>query len=196
MRHQDVEARTDGDLRLTRGVVPLRLRDVGRGITEVAKRPVARLDAERRRYYRLPPFGTAVATRRDARLSQLVRLAAPPVSRGDPPDAFDSPPATPLPAGSRRIPARALRHLRRTDAGVFGPLATAPDRAGSHRDVVLRGGGALGLLRQDCATPPGRSAARPGFAITAVLGRPRSWSAPTRRVFPGGLRLLRPLAFP
>ena len=44
-------------------------------IAEMTKRPAARLDDERRRYYRITPFGTAVAKAEMARLSQLVRLA-------------------------------------------------------------------------------------------------------------------------
>jgi Mn-dependent DtxR family transcriptional regulator len=43
-------------------------------IAEVAKRRTL-ADDERRRYYRLTPFGTAVARAEMRRLSQLVRLA-------------------------------------------------------------------------------------------------------------------------
>ena len=53
-------------------------------IAEVTKRPAARLDDERRRYYRITPFGTAVARAEMARLSQLVRLAR---ARGLTPEA-------------------------------------------------------------------------------------------------------------
>jgi DNA-binding PadR family transcriptional regulator len=73
---QDVEARTDGELRLSAGTL---YRSVARMveqelIVEVVKRG-ARLDDERRRYYRITPFGTAVARAEMGRLSQLVRLA-------------------------------------------------------------------------------------------------------------------------
>ena len=73
---QDVEERTDGELRLSAGTL---YRSVARMveqelITEVVKRG-ARLDDERRRYYRITPFGTAVARAEMSRLSQLVRLA-------------------------------------------------------------------------------------------------------------------------
>jgi DNA-binding MarR family transcriptional regulator len=43
-------------------------------ITEVARRRTPAED-ERRRYYRLTPFGTAVARAETARLAHLVRLA-------------------------------------------------------------------------------------------------------------------------
>ncbi len=73
---QDVEASTDGDLRLSAGTLYRSIaRMVEQGlITEVARRRTA-ADDERRRYYRLTPFGTAVARAETARLTQLVRLA-------------------------------------------------------------------------------------------------------------------------
>jgi DNA-binding PadR family transcriptional regulator len=75
---QDVEERTDGELRLSAGTLYRSIaRMVEQGlIVEVVKRAAARLDDdERRRYYRVTPFGTAVARAEMARLSQLVRLA-------------------------------------------------------------------------------------------------------------------------
>ena len=74
---QDVEARTEGDLRMSAGTLYRSVaRMVEQGlIVEVTKRPAGRLDDERRRYYRITPFGTAVARAEMARLSQLVRLA-------------------------------------------------------------------------------------------------------------------------
>ena len=74
---QDVEARTDGELRLSAGTLYRSIaRMVEQGlIAEITKRPATRLDDERRRYYRITPFGTAVARAEMARLSQLVRLA-------------------------------------------------------------------------------------------------------------------------
>jgi DNA-binding PadR family transcriptional regulator len=73
---QDVEARTNGELRLSAGTLYRSLaRMVEQGlITEVAKRRTT-ADDERRRYYRLTPFGTAVARAEMRRLTQLVRLA-------------------------------------------------------------------------------------------------------------------------
>src|SRR5829696_6177704 len=59
---QDVEARTDGDLRLSAGTLyrsVARMVDQGL-ITEVARRRAV-AETERRRYYRITPFGTAVA---------------------------------------------------------------------------------------------------------------------------------------
>ena len=74
---QDVEERTGGELRLSAGTLYRSIaRMVEQGlIAEVLKRPAARLDDERRRYYRITPFGTSVARAEMARLSQLVRLA-------------------------------------------------------------------------------------------------------------------------
>lgn len=74
---QDVEARTDGELRLSAGTLYRSVaRMVEQGlIVEAARRPAARLDDERRRYYRITPFGTAVARAEMARLARLLRLA-------------------------------------------------------------------------------------------------------------------------
>ena len=82
---QDVEARTDGELRMSAGTL---YRSVARMveqelIAEVSKRPASG-DDERRRYYRITPFGTAVARAEMARLSQLVRMAR---ARGLTPEA-------------------------------------------------------------------------------------------------------------
>lgn len=71
----DVEARTDGELRMSAGTLYRSVaRMVEQGlITEIAKRRT-REDDERRRYYRITPFGTAVARAELRRLEQLVRL--------------------------------------------------------------------------------------------------------------------------
>lgn len=73
---QDVEARTDGELRLSAGTLYRSVaRMVEQGlIAEVVKRRTA-ADDERRRYYRITAFGTAVAQAEMRRLTQLVRLA-------------------------------------------------------------------------------------------------------------------------
>jgi len=73
---QDVEARTNGELRMSAGTL---YRSIARMveqslITEVAKRR-ADDDDPRRRYYRLTPFGSAVARAEMRRLSDLVRSA-------------------------------------------------------------------------------------------------------------------------
>ena len=73
---QDVEARTGGALRLSPGTLYRtiqRLLEQGL-IVEPKRRPDA-LDDPRRRYYRITPFGTAVARAETRRLAQLVRLA-------------------------------------------------------------------------------------------------------------------------
>ena len=44
-------------------------------IVETRDRPAPELDDERRRYYRIAPFGTAVARAEARRLTQLVKLA-------------------------------------------------------------------------------------------------------------------------
>ena len=73
---QDVEARTDGELRLSAGTLYRSIaRMVEQGlIVEVAKRRT-RAEDERRRYYRITSFGTAVARAEVRRMSQLLRHA-------------------------------------------------------------------------------------------------------------------------
>ena len=77
---QDVEARTGGELRLSAGTLYRSIaRLVEQGlITEVTAEVTRRRaagDDPRRRYYRLTPFGIAVARAETGRLSQLVRMA-------------------------------------------------------------------------------------------------------------------------
>lgn len=73
---QEVEEATDGELTLSAGTLYRSIaRMVEQGlIAEVAKRRTPEED-ERRRYYRITTFGTAVARAEAARLSQLLRLA-------------------------------------------------------------------------------------------------------------------------
>ena len=74
---QDVEQRTGGELRLSAGTLYRsiqRLLEQGL-IVESTRRPAPAEDDERRRYYRLTPFGTAVARAEARRLSELVRMA-------------------------------------------------------------------------------------------------------------------------
>lgn len=73
----DVERRTGGDVRLSVATLYRtiqRLLEAGL-IVELAERPAPELDDERRRYYRLTPFGAAVARAETQRLARLVRLA-------------------------------------------------------------------------------------------------------------------------
>lgn len=73
---QDVEARTDGELRMSAGTLYRSIaRMVEQGlIVEVEKRR-SRADDERRRYYILTSLGQTVARAEVRRLSQLVRHA-------------------------------------------------------------------------------------------------------------------------
>ena len=73
----DVEQRTDGDLRLSAGTLYRSIqRSLEQGlIREIHNRPAPELDDERRRYYRITPFGTAVASAEARRMSGLVRMA-------------------------------------------------------------------------------------------------------------------------
>ena len=72
---QDVEARTNGELRLSAGTL---YRSVARMVEQDLIREVGvgrpRVDDERRRYYRITAFGTAVARAELRRLAQLVKL--------------------------------------------------------------------------------------------------------------------------
>src|SRR3954463_1300054 len=72
---QDVEERTDGELRMSAGTLYRSVaRMVEQGlITEVAKRRT-RAEDERRRYCRITPFGTSVARAELRRLDRLVKL--------------------------------------------------------------------------------------------------------------------------
>lgn len=74
---QDVEARTEGDVRLSPGTLYRsiqRMQDQGL-IVESRRRPAASEDDPRRRYYRITPFGERVARAEVARLARLVRIA-------------------------------------------------------------------------------------------------------------------------
>jgi DNA-binding PadR family transcriptional regulator len=73
---QDVEARTEGSLRMSAGTLYRSVaRMVEQGLIAEVTRRRTMADDERRRYYRITPFGTAVARAEMRRLSQLVRLA-------------------------------------------------------------------------------------------------------------------------
>lgn len=73
---QDVEARTDGALRLSPGTLYRTIqRLLEQGLIVEPRKPAAPLDDPRRRYYRITPMGTAAARAETRRLTQLVRLA-------------------------------------------------------------------------------------------------------------------------
>jgi DNA-binding PadR family transcriptional regulator len=75
---QDVEARTNGALRLSPGTLYRTIqRLLEQGLVEEPRRParpVGKTDP-RRRYYRITPLGTAAARAETHRLAELVRLA-------------------------------------------------------------------------------------------------------------------------
>ncbi len=73
---KDVEASTEGELRLSPGTLYRTLqRMLEEGlIVESNRRPARALDDERRRYYRITPQGIATARAELRRLAQLVRL--------------------------------------------------------------------------------------------------------------------------
>ncbi|HEX3746580.1 MAG TPA: PadR family transcriptional regulator [Bryobacteraceae bacterium] len=74
---QDVEQRTGGALRLSAGTLYRSIqRMLEQGLlVETSERPSPELDDERRRYYRITPFGTKAARAEAARLHDLVRMA-------------------------------------------------------------------------------------------------------------------------
>ena len=74
---QDIESRTGGELRLSAGTLYRSIqRMLEQGLlTEPRERPARADDDERRRYYRITPFGEAVARAEARRLSRLVRMA-------------------------------------------------------------------------------------------------------------------------
>jgi len=74
---QEVSARTGGELTLSAGTLyrsVQRMLEQGL-IIEVTARSAREMDDERRRYYRITPFGRAVATAEAGRLARLLRLA-------------------------------------------------------------------------------------------------------------------------
>jgi DNA-binding PadR family transcriptional regulator len=74
---QEVEARTNGELRLSAGTLYRSIqRMLEQGLlVETGDRPAPEEDDERRRYYRITALGTAVAKAEARRLTQLVRMA-------------------------------------------------------------------------------------------------------------------------
>ena len=74
---QDVADRTDGELKLSAGTLYRSIqRMLEQGlIVEPRERPAPEDDDERRRYYRITPFGDAVARAEAERLTRLVRMA-------------------------------------------------------------------------------------------------------------------------
>jgi DNA-binding PadR family transcriptional regulator len=74
---QDVAARTGGELKLSAGTLYRSIqRMLEQGlIVETQERPAPDLDDERRRYYRITPFGAVVAKAEATRMSKMVRWA-------------------------------------------------------------------------------------------------------------------------
>jgi DNA-binding PadR family transcriptional regulator len=74
---QDVALRTDSELTLSAGTLYRSIqRMLEHGlIVETDDRPAPEFDDERRRYYRITAFGTAVARAETRRMAQLVRMA-------------------------------------------------------------------------------------------------------------------------
>jgi len=74
---QDVAERTGGELTLSPGTLYRSIqRMLEQGlISELRERPAPELDDERRRYYRLTPFGRQVARAEARRLTQMLKLA-------------------------------------------------------------------------------------------------------------------------
>ena len=74
---QDVSERTNGELKLSPGTLYRSIqRMLEQGLLEETRdRPVPEMDDERRRYYRITPFGTQVAKAEAQRLTRLLKLA-------------------------------------------------------------------------------------------------------------------------
>jgi DNA-binding PadR family transcriptional regulator len=74
---QEVSQRTDGAIKLGAGTLYRSIqRMLEQGlIIEVSSRPAPELDDERRRYYRITPFGRTVAKAEAGRLAQMLKLA-------------------------------------------------------------------------------------------------------------------------
>jgi len=73
----EVQSRTGGALRLSAGTLYRSIQRMMEDglIVEVHERPAPEHDDERRRYYRITPFGTRVARAEARRLAALMKLA-------------------------------------------------------------------------------------------------------------------------
>src|SRR5579872_5009754 len=73
---RDIEQRTNGALRLSAGTLYRSIqRMLEQGLlVETSERPAPELDDERRRYYRITPFGTTVARAEARRLADLLSM--------------------------------------------------------------------------------------------------------------------------
>ena len=74
---KDIASRTNDELQMSAGTLYRsiqRMQEQGL-IVETRKRPAPENDDERRRYYRVTPFGLVVARAEAARLTQMVKLA-------------------------------------------------------------------------------------------------------------------------
>ena len=73
---QDVDARTNGALRLSPGTLYRTIqRLLEQGLIEEPRRPAAAKSDPRRRYYRITPLGAAVVRAETRRLEELLRVA-------------------------------------------------------------------------------------------------------------------------
>ena len=73
----DVARRTNGEIKLSACTLYRsiqRMLELGL-IIETKTRPAPQMDDERRRYYRITPFGTAVAKAEAGRLNSLLKMA-------------------------------------------------------------------------------------------------------------------------
>jgi DNA-binding PadR family transcriptional regulator len=74
---QDIAARTNQEIQMSAGTLYRsiqRMEEQGL-IVETRERPAPEHDDERRRYYRITPFGSAVARAEALRLTQMVKMA-------------------------------------------------------------------------------------------------------------------------
>jgi DNA-binding PadR family transcriptional regulator len=73
----DVARRTNGEIKISAGTLYRSIqRMLEKGlIIETKTRPAPEMDDERRRYYSVTPFGTAVAKAEAGRLSSLLKMA-------------------------------------------------------------------------------------------------------------------------
>jgi DNA-binding PadR family transcriptional regulator len=74
---QEVAARTGGEVRMSAGTLYRSIQRMVEQdlIEETAARPAPEFDDERRRYYRITPFGLDVARAETERLQAMVRIA-------------------------------------------------------------------------------------------------------------------------
>ena len=175
---REIAERTDGEIEIQAGTL---YRSIGRMleqglVSETRTRPAIGEDDERRRYYRITPFGRAVAQAEARRLTQMVRLArasglVPAQGLTDAPRVVVS---RALAALSDVVPRRVgrrdvarARGAARADARARRRSRSSPPSWPMRRRTALRA--QWDVLRQDLGYALRTLRRTPGFTTTVML---------------------------